>query len=181
VQRFVLRLIVVALAAVGYGGLVAASAGATEGTGTTCSSDVGVAKLSPGIEEVAKVQNVSVKGTLSGCTGSAGEAGKYVAHLKTTAGVTCASLASEGAVAEGSLIVKWGHGHGNSQAAIAVTGSPSGGFTLSGTVTSGPYEGLGISGTLSGTAVFKGKGELCMKKNKLKEIDVTGATPFTVA
>jgi hypothetical protein len=101
VQGFVLRLIVVALAAVGCGGLAAASASATEGTGTTCSSDTGVAKLSPGIEEVAKVQNVSVKGTLSDCTGSTGETGKYVAHLKTTAGVTCASLASEGAVAQG--------------------------------------------------------------------------------
>jgi hypothetical protein len=52
---------------------------------------------------------------------------------------------------------------------------------LSGTVTSGPYEGLGISSTLSGSAVFKGKGEACTKKNKLKEIDVTGATPFTIA
>jgi hypothetical protein len=42
------------------------------------------------------------------------------------------------------VILKWGHGHGNSQGTLVVTGSPS-------------FE------------------------NKLKRIDVTGTTPFTIA
>lgn len=179
-QRSVLRLILVALAAVGCAGLTAVSAGAAEETGTSCASNTGVAKLSPGIEEVGKVQNISVKGTLSGCSGSTGESAKYVAHLKTSTAVTCASLAAEGAVAQGTVVIKWGHGQGNSQGTLTVTGGPSA-FTLSGTVTSGPFEGLAISSTLSGTSVFKGKGEPCTKKNKLKQIDVAGASPFTIA
>jgi hypothetical protein len=181
VQKLVLKLILVALAAIGCAGFAAVSAGAAEETGTTCSSDSGVATLSPGIEEVAKVQNITIKGTLSGCTGSTGASATYVAHLKTTAGVTCASLDAGGATSEGTVILKWGHGHGNSQGTLVVTGSPSSGFTLSGTVTSGPFEGLSMSSTLSGTSVFKGKGEPCTKKNKLKRIDVTGTTPFTIA
>jgi hypothetical protein len=180
-QRFVLKLILVALAAMGCAGLAAVSAGAAEETGTTCSSDSGVAKLSPGIEEVAKTQNITVKGTLSGCTGSTGTSAKYVAHLKTTAAVTCASFNGEGATSEGTVILKWGHGKGNSLGTLTVTGSLGSGFALTGAVTSGPFEGLGISSTVSGTSVFTGKGEPCTKKNKLKRIDVAGTSPFTIA
>jgi hypothetical protein len=108
VQKLVLKLILVALAAIGCAGFAAVSAGAAEETGTTCSSDSSVATLSPGIEEVAKVQNITIKGTLSGCTGSTGASATYVAHLKTTAGVTCASLDAGGATSEGTVILKWG-------------------------------------------------------------------------
>jgi hypothetical protein len=181
VQKLALKLVLVALAAIGCAGLAAASAGAVEEGGTTCSTDTGVATLSPGIEEVAKAQNVSVKGALSGCTGSTGASAKYVAHVKTTTAVTCASFNSTGATAEGTVVVKWGHGQGNSQGTLTVTGGPSSGFTVSGTITSGPFAGKHLSTTLSGTSVFKGKGEPCTKKNKLKTIEVAGTTPFTIA
>jgi hypothetical protein len=180
-QRNVLKLILVALAALGCAGLAAGAAGAAEETGTTCSSNGGSATLSPGIEEVAKVQNVSVKGTVSGCTGSAGTSANYVAHLHTTAPVTCASLAAEGATAAGTIILKWGHGSGNSKGTLTVSGSPASGFALGGEITQGPYAGLHISGTVSGTPVFKGKGEPCTKKNKLKTLEVAGTSPFTIA
>jgi hypothetical protein len=180
-QRYVLKLVLVALAALGCAGLAAGAAGAAEETGTTCSSHSGVATLSPGIEEVAKAQNVSVKGTVSGCSGSAGSSAKYVAHLHTTGQLTCASFTSEGATAEGTIVLKWGHGSGNSQGTLTVSGSPATGFSLTGNVTHGPYAGLTISGTVSGTPVFKGKGEPCSKKNKLKTIEVTGTSPFTIA
>jgi hypothetical protein len=181
-QKHVLRLVFVALAAVGSVGFAAAPAGAAEeATGTTCSSDTGVATLSPGIGETAKVQNITVKGTLGECTGATGSSAKYVVHLKTTSAVTCASFNSEGATAEGTAILKWGHGNGNSHGTLTVTGSPETGFSLSGTVTEGPFAGLSMSSTLSGSPVFKGKGEPCSKKNRLKRIEVAGTSPFTIA
>lgn len=180
-KRYVLKLTLVALTALVCAGLAAGSAGAAEETGTTCSSNAGSATLSPGLEEeVAKVQNATVKGTLSGCTGTAGSSAKYVAHLKTTTALTCASF-NEGATAEGTAVLKWGHGHGNSQATLTVTGSPGSGFALTGEVTQGTYAGLHISSTVSATPVFKGKGEPCTKKNKLKKLEVTGTSPFTIA
>ncbi len=77
-------------------------------------------------------------------------------------------------------MLKWGHGQGNSQAVITATGGLEA-FALSGQVTQGPYAGLDISESLSGTPTFSGKGEPCTKKDKLKKIDLTGATPFTAA
>jgi hypothetical protein len=94
--------------------------------------------------------------------------------------VSCATFDAEGAAAEGTVAIKWGHGHGNSQAALTATGGPET-FALSGQVTQGPYAGLDISQSLSGTPMFSGKGEPCTKKNKLKKIDLTGTTPFSIA
>jgi hypothetical protein len=180
-QRSVLKLALVALAAMGIAGLAAVSAGAVEGTGATCARGTGVATISPGIEEVAKVQNITIKGVLGECTGSAGSSAKYVAHLKTTTALTCAAFNSAGATAEGTAILKWGHGKGNSQGTLTVTGSPGTGFSLSGKITQGPYAGLSMSSTLSGSPVFSGKGEPCTKKNKLKQVNVAGTSPFTIA
>jgi hypothetical protein len=180
-KRSVAKGSAVLVAAVAAAGFSAAAASAVEEpSGATCSSNVAVATLSPGIEATAKVQNVTVKGTVSGCTGSAGSSAKYVAHLKTTVAVSCATFDAEGAAAEGTVAIKWGHGHGNSQAALTATGGPET-FALSGQVTQGPYAGLDISQSLSGTPMFSGKGEPCTKKNKLKKIDLTGTTPFSIA
>jgi hypothetical protein len=180
-KRYTPRLLLAALVALSCSGLATGSAAAVEETGTTCPSNTGTGILSPGLEELnAKLQNISVKGTLSGCTGSAGSSARYVAHLKTTTALTCATF-NEGATAQGTAVLKWGHGSGSSKANIEVTGSPGSGFALTGEVTSGPYAGQSISSTVSAMPVFKGKGEPCTKKNKLKALEVTGTSPLTIA
>lgn len=160
--------------------IAAPSASAVEETGATCAASGGVATLSPGIEENAKVQNITVKGTVSECTGSAGASAKYVLHLKSAAPVSCATLNGEGMLAEGTGILKWGHGQGNSQGAFSLSGTSSS-LSLSGLLEQGPYAGMSVSGTFAGTPVFKGKGEPCSKKDKLKRIELTGSAPFTIA
>ena len=160
-QRSVLKLALVALAAMGIAGLAAVSAGAVEGTGTTCARGTGVATISPGIEEVAKVQNITIKGVLGECTGSAGSSAKYVAHLKTTTALTCAASQRKQATAISD---------GKGTRTLTVTGSP----------------GVGRPGRMPAAApfrspVFSGKGEPCTKKNKLKQVNVAGTSPFTIA
>ncbi len=181
-KRSFSRLTLVALAAMALGSLAPmSSATADEVEGTTCSSNTGLAKLSPGLGESAKVQNITVKGTLSECTGSAGSSAKYVVHVKSTTALSCASVIGEGAVAEGTSTLKWGHGHGNSLSTLTVSGNLVSGFNLGGVVEEGPYAGLSISGTVSGTPVFSGKGEPCSKKNRLKQIEVAGTSPFVIS
>jgi len=180
-RRSILGLVLIAsLLAVGVG-FSAVSASASEEQGTTCATNTGLAKLSPGVSEEAAIQNVVVKGTLGECSGSTGPTGKYVVHLKTTTAVTCASLAGEGAVAEGNEVIKWGKGSGNSKGPLTASGSLASGFALSGSITKGPFTGGTVSGSVSGTPVFTGKGEPCTKKNRLKQIEVAGTTPFAIS
>lgn len=171
------------LAAVAAGGtsLISASSAVAAETGATCATNSGVATLSPGINETAKVQNVTLKGTLGECSGEAGASAKYVIHLKTATPVTCATLAAEGLVAEGSAILKWGHGKGNSLGSAKLSGSPTSGFSLSGSIAEGPYAGLSLAGAMSGTSVFSGSGEPCSKKGKLKQIEMAGTAPTTIS
>ncbi|HEX7609116.1 MAG TPA: hypothetical protein VF380_00460 [Solirubrobacteraceae bacterium] len=179
-RRHLLQLLTLAAATAAIAALAAVPALAAE-TGTTCSTNAGVAKFSPGIGESAKVQNISVKGKLGGCTGSTGTSASYVVHLKTAHPVTCASLSAEGAVAEGTAILKWGKGQGNSLGTITVSGNPTSGFSLSGTINEGPFSGLHMSSTLTGTPVFTGTGAPCSKKNPLKTIEVSGSSPFAIS
>jgi hypothetical protein len=175
------RLALLGVSAAAVAGIAATSASAVEETGATCATSSGVAKLSPGLEEAtAKVQNITIKGTAGECSGSAGTSTKYVVHVKTTAPVTCADLNGEGILAEGSGVFKWGHGHGNSQGPTTLAGTPSS-LSLSGSIESGPYEGMSLSDTFSGTPVFKGKGEPCTKKGKLKQLVLTGTAPLVIS
>jgi hypothetical protein len=170
-----LKLALLGVSAMAVVGMAAASASAVEETGATCATSSAVATLSPGIEEATgKVQNITIKGTAGECTGSAGTSTKYVVHVKTSAPVTCATLNGEGLAAAGSGIFKWGHGHGNSEGPFTLSGTPSS-LNLSGTFEKGPYEGLTATDTFAGTPVFKGKGEPCTKKNKLKKIELAGS------
>jgi hypothetical protein len=180
-RRYVLQVLTVASAMAAMAVLAAMPAGAAEEAGTTCSTNTGVAKIAPGIGESAQVQNISVKGKLSGCSGSTGASASYVVHLKTAHAVTCASLSTEGAVAGGTAILKWGAGHGNSLGTMTVSGSTTSGFSLSGTINEGPFAGKHMSSTLTGTPLFTGKGAACSKKNQLKTIDVSGSSPFAIS
>lgn len=180
-RSIVLKLALMGVAAGAVAGFAATAASAVEETGATCASSSAVATFSPGLEEAnAKVQNITVKGTASECTGEAGTSTKYVIHVKTAEGATCATLNEALLAATGSGVLKWGHGHGNSQGSFSLSGSSSS-LSLSGTLESGPYAGMSLSDTFSGTPVFKGKGEPCTKKNKLKKIELAGATPLTIS
>ena len=158
-------------------GVSAAPASAAEGT--VCSGNSGSIKLSPGPEETAHVQNITIKGTLSGCTGGPATSAKYVAQLKTTGAVTCAALSSAGAGATGSVVIKWSSGHGNSQATLTMPLTQTG-VTIGGSVTNGLYAGLGIYGPVSqsysgtcGGAVTGGKKP--KKAKKVKNGTLTGS------
>lgn len=179
-RSMILKLALMGVAAAATVGLAATSASAVEETGATCASSSAVATLSPGLESAnAKVQNITVKGTASECTGEAGTSTKYVIHVKTAEGATCATLSEALLAASGSGVLKWGHGHGNSQGTFSLSGGTSA-LSLTGAIESGPYAGKSLSDTFSGTPVFKG-GEPCTKKNKLKKIELTGTTPLTIS
>ncbi len=113
--------------------------------GETCEQNSGTIKLSPGLSETPQVQDITIKGTLSGCDGPAEPTGAtYVAHLKTTEEVTCSTLSSisaEPTTTSVSLVVKWSpKGTGNSHGALVVPLTEVG-TTLEGTLEGGPFAG----------------------------------------
>jgi hypothetical protein len=147
VRKAILSVAVLALATVG-----ATSASASAATTETCENNASI-KLSPGLSNTAQVQNISVKGTLTNCTGEEPTvtSGKYVAHLKTTEPVTCAALAGPGAPATGTIVIKWSpKGQGNSMGSfnMPLTEQPT---AISGLIESGPFAESPITGSVKQT------------------------------
>jgi hypothetical protein len=136
--------IVAILAPLGVTGALATPSYAQ--SGTICTGNSGKVKLSPGLEEATgQVQNVVLKGVLSGCTGSTVTEAKYVAHLKTDGAMTCESLAT-GEDATGTIVIKWRpKGQGNSHGSMNLALSASA-MTMTGSLESGPFAGLGLYG-----------------------------------
>ncbi len=148
--------------------MMAASAAPASAAGTACTGESGAMKISPGLTSKAQVQNITVKGFLTGCTGSTVSGAGYVAHLKTTNPVTCATLATA-EPATGTIVIKWSpKGQGNSQASLSMPLTSLAETALSGSIASGPFEALGISGT--STTTFG----TCNGKAKLKTATVSG-------
>jgi hypothetical protein len=157
------------------------AAPASAASGTVCSGNSGSIKLSPGLEEVAHVQNITIKGTLSGCTGGTVTGGKYVAQLKTTSAVSCTALSSPGEAATGSIVIKWSpKGGGNSQGTVTMPLTDSSGVNMTGTLGHGQFEHLDIYGPVSqaysgqcgGTV---GGGKKPKKAKKVKGGTLTGS------
>jgi hypothetical protein len=171
-RTFVVRLSVAlaALAPLAAAAAFAAPASAAE-VGSICSTDTASIKLSPGIEEtVPKVQNVVVKGVLSGCTGGTVSEGKYVAHLKTAGPMTCATVAS-GEAASGTIVIKWApKGQGNSHGSVEMTIGGAG-TTIFGSIAAGPFTGDGIYSPVSTSY-----GSCGNAKAKLKLGSLSGST-----
>jgi hypothetical protein len=163
------------MAPIGAMGLAAAPAGAS--AGTTCSANSGSIKLSPGLQESAQVQNITIKGTLSGCTGATVTGGTYVAHLKTTNPVSCAALASAGEAATGSIVIKWSpKGQGNSNGTFSMPLTAVAGVSISGTLAGGPFPTSSISGTVSQSfAGTCGGGKGKKKAKKVKDGTFSGS------
>lgn len=121
------------------------AASAAEPEGTICSGNSGSIKLSPGLEEVAHVQNITIKGVLTGCTGSTVTEAKYVAHLKTVHEVSCAALTGEGEAATGTIVIKWApKGQGDSHGTISLPLTAAGPVSMTGRLEDEPFEKLGL-------------------------------------
>lgn len=124
--------------------------GGTEGGGEggtpaneICEQSSGTIKLSPGLTGTPHVQNVTVKGALKGCDGSAEfTEGTYVAHFKTTEEVTCSTLSnisSEPTTTPVSLVVKWAPKNlASSHGALLMAVSEVPGLPLEGALEGGP-------------------------------------------
>jgi len=173
-----MRLSVVAALAAPLTIMGVSAAPASAAGGTICSGNSGSIKLSPGLEEAAHVQNITIKGTLSGCTGSTVTGATYVAQLKTTHAVTCAALTSAGEVATGSIVIKWSpKGQGNSQGTLTMPLTASTGVTMSGKLGNGLFEQLGlydpVSQSYAGPCGGSGKGK--KKAKKVKGGSLTGS------
>jgi hypothetical protein len=146
--------------------------------GAFCTGNSGSVMLSPGLSSSAHVQNISIKGTLSGCTGSTVTKGKYVARLKTVNAASCTALGSPGEATTGTIVIKWGYGSGNSMGSFSMPLTEVPGVSLGGTLASGPFSGDTISGTVSQTYT---DGSKCgvpragMKAKKVKKGRFTGS------
>jgi hypothetical protein len=139
------RLVVVA-AVVGAFAL-AATASASAAT-ATCSGATGKIKLSPGLSETATVQNISVKGELTGCTGEGvKETYKFQIHAKTAEAVTCAALTSGALSGEESTILVKAPGEGNSGGAVSFQLIEGAGSFSAAALTGGPF--TSASGSLT--------------------------------
>jgi hypothetical protein len=157
-------------------GLVAGPASAS--ASTICSANSGSIKLSPGLQESAQVQNITIKGTLSGCSGSSVSSGSYLAHLKTPAPVSCSALTSAGEAATGTIVIKWSpKGQGNSIGTFSMPLTALAGVSIGGTLESGPFATSTIAGTVTqsyaGTCGGTGKGKT--KGKKVKDGTFTGS------
>lgn len=174
-NRILLRLSTAAalMLPVGALGVVAAPAAAS---GTSCTENSGSVTFSPGLTSMAKVQNIVVHASLGGCTGSTVSSATYVAKLKSSQPVTCASLAVAGETATGSVVVKWSpKGQGNSVGTLTLTATGSE-ATFGGMVESGLFTGSSFAGSAeSFTPIFKPAGEPCSKKNPLKKATFSGS------
>jgi hypothetical protein len=162
-------------------GVSVAPADAAGSAGAICSGISGSIKLSPGLEAAPQVQNIVIKGSLSGCTGSTVTSATYLAHLKTTNPVDCATLSSSGP-ATGTVVIKWSpKGQGDSQGTLSLPLTDAPGARMTGALTNGPFAGLGFFGTVSQT--FPGAcgesatgGKKPKKAKKIKDGTLTGST-----
>jgi hypothetical protein len=120
----------------------------------SCEGNSGTLTLSPGLTNEVATQVVTVKGTLSGCSGSAFTGAKYSATLKTTHAVGCSLLSTPaGDSTTGALLVKWTPkakgAESNGTFSLLLAGSP--GAALGGSLEGGQFASTNIAGSISST------------------------------
>jgi hypothetical protein len=120
----------------------------------SCAGNAGTLTMSPGLTNEAATQVITVKGTLSGCSGSPFTGAKYSATLKTAHAVGCALLSSSaGDPATGALLTKWTPKAKGSESSgslsLLLTTSP--GTALGGSLESGQFASTNIAGSISAT------------------------------
>jgi hypothetical protein len=133
-------------------GAFAVAATASASADTTSCTNTGTVKLSPGLAANPVVQNITITGTLTGCSGegSTVTGGKYVAHLKTTEGADISALPGPGAPTEGTIVIKWSpRGGGTSKGTFSMPLTEAVPVSLGGTIGNGPFDEDLISGSVT--------------------------------
>ena len=113
----------------------------------SCTGATGMIKLSPGLTNTPAVQNIQVKGELTGCTGeNAAESYKFQIHAKTAEAVSCTALTTGALSGAKSTITIKAPGEGNSQGSVSFQLIEGPGSFTSGTLPSGFTGALSTSG-----------------------------------
>jgi hypothetical protein len=124
------------------------------GGSTTCTAGTGTAKFAPGLTTTAQTQNVTVAGSVTGCTGSVTSAG-VVLHVPAAAAMTCSTVsAGSGSSFTGSAILAWS-GSGSSHVTVSVTYGGGGSATVVGIIAKGPFAGSTLTMELMLSPKFK--------------------------
>jgi YVTN family beta-propeller protein len=116
-----------------------------------CTGNTGTIALKPGLTNTPAGQTMTVKGTLTGCSGEPFTSAKYVAKLTTTSPVGCSVLRNPGA-ASGTASVTWTPGtkpktsSGSFSLSLA---EEQAGTSLTGSLTKGPFTPLTLVGTVT--------------------------------
>jgi hypothetical protein len=177
-------IVVVTATTMSFGAGSAVAAG-----GATCTTGSGQARFSPGLTTTASSENIVIRGTLSGCSGSTFTDAAFLMHLpRGTAQLTCDSLATGAAdVLSGKAIVKLPAGSKSSMAAVTATFSGAGSLHVTGLITKGSFTGSTLTTDLAITGVFKTfpptvktPPAACTQKNPLKKATYASTT-FVIA
>jgi hypothetical protein len=128
---------------------LAATSSASASPSATCTGANGKIKLSPGLTEKAAVQNITVKGELTGCSGEEAQPTyRYQIHAKTAEAVTCSALTS-GALSGAESTIKIKTTEGNSSGEVSFELIEGAGAFSSGPLAGGPFNGGAASGSLT--------------------------------
>ena len=123
--------------------------------------------ISPGVGNNPSDQIVSGHGRVYGCN-KAGGGAQFTATLQMSS-ATCSNLSMSGAAQ-----FEWANGT-HSTAFLSFDPQSGAKFTISGTITSGEFQGLIVQSQLRFTQVFNGSGASCSPSNLLQKIEFTNS------
>ena len=146
--------------------------GATGPSVLNCAGWKGGMRISPGVGNTPANQSVIAHGKLFGCN-KAGDGGQFSATLQMSQ-ATCANLAMSGTAS-----FDWVDGRHSTAFLIfhpqAVEPNK---VHVTGSMTSGQFQGLVVNAWLRFTQVFEGTGPNCSPTNLLRKIDFTSIRSF---
>jgi hypothetical protein len=123
--------------------------------------------VSPGVGNNPSDQVVAGHGRVYGCN-KAGGGAQFSSTLQMS-GATCSNLAMSG-----SAQFEWSNGT-HSSAFLSFEPASGAKFTISGTITSGEFQGLIVQSQLRFTQVFNGSGQSCSPSNLLQKLSFTNS------
>jgi hypothetical protein len=137
-----------------------------------CPAWKGVMRISPGVGNAPANQAVIGHGKLFGCN-KAGEGAWFSASLEMSQ-ATCANLAMSG-----NASFDWVNGRHSTAFLIFHPQAPEPNkVVVTGSMTSGLFQGLGVAAWLRFTPVFEGTGANCSPTNLLRKIDFSSVRSF---
>jgi alpha-tubulin suppressor-like RCC1 family protein len=146
----------------------------------TCAANIGTVTLKPGLTNTAAVQTMTVKGTLTGCSGEAFTSAKYTAKQMTKAAVGCSVLQNPEAVT-GTATFKWTPETKpkTSKASFSLPLTEQAGASLTSTLTKGPF--MPLTGTGTASEKFTGAALCGVPQGALKVIKAVTKGTFTAS